>query len=73
VGRVEILSPYVRQALSSALSSGDTATLAKYGRFLEPFAARIPGGSTANRATAAFFKARYNEAARETDKPSCVQ
>ena len=73
VGRVEILSPYVRQSLRSALSSGDTATLAQYGRFLEPFAQRIPGGATANPATSAFFQARYDEARRQFDSPSCVR
>jgi hypothetical protein len=73
VGRVEILSPFLRESLSKALATGDTATLAKYGRFLEPFAARIPGGSTLNPATAAFFKARYDEARRDFDNPTCVR
>jgi hypothetical protein len=71
VGRVEILSPFVRQDLGSALSSGDTVTLAKYGRFLQPFAERIPGGSTSSAATAAFFQARYEEARRQSASPSC--
>ena len=71
VGRVEVLSPYVRETLGAALKSGDTATLGQYGRFLEAFAGRIPGGAAANPATAAFFKARYDEARRETEKPSC--
>jgi hypothetical protein len=73
VGRVEILSPFMRQNLATALSSGDTVTLAKYGRFLEPFAARIAGGATANPATAAFFQASYDEARRQFASPSCVR
>ena len=73
VGRVEILSPFLRQSLATALSIGDIATLGKYGRFLEPFAQRIPGGSTANPATSAFFQARYDEARRQFDSPSCVR
>jgi hypothetical protein len=73
VGRVEILSPYLRQSLGAALSSGDTATLAKFGRFVEPFAERISGGRTANPATTAFFQARYDEARRQFQSPSCVR
>jgi hypothetical protein len=41
VGRVEILSPAMKESLASALSSGDTATLEKCGRFLEAFQPRI--------------------------------
>jgi hypothetical protein len=72
VGRVEILSPYLRQSLAAALSSGNTAVLAKYGRFLEPFAARIGGGAPANPATAAFFQSRYDELRQQFQSPSCV-
>ena len=41
VGRVEVLSPAMRQAIETALAAGDTTTLAKYGRFLHPFCAQI--------------------------------
>ncbi len=41
VGRVEVLSPAVVETLQTALTSGDQQTLARFGRFLEPFAARI--------------------------------
>ncbi len=41
VGRVEVLSPAMRQAIETALAAGDTTTLAKYGRFLRPFCDRI--------------------------------
>jgi hypothetical protein len=73
VGRVEIFSPFERQSLNAALLSGDTDTLAKYGRFLQPFAERIPGGLTASPRIAAFFQARYDEARRQFDAPSCVR
>jgi hypothetical protein len=41
VGRVEILSPAMKESLGSALASGDTATLEKCGRFLTAFQPRI--------------------------------
>ena len=41
VGRVEILSPAMKESLANALSSGDTTTLEKCGRFLEAFQPRI--------------------------------
>jgi len=41
VGRVEVLSPWSRQTIETALASGDPKTLAKYGRFLEPFLQQI--------------------------------
>jgi hypothetical protein len=36
VGRIELVTPATRQAVESALATHDRATLAKYGRFLEP-------------------------------------
>jgi hypothetical protein len=50
VGRVEVFSPAVREALKTALATGDTATLAKCSRFLEPFLARLRGVAIAPRA-----------------------
>ena len=41
VGRVEILSPWMQETLAAALASGDTKTLARYGRFAKPFCDRI--------------------------------
>lgn len=73
VGRVEMLSPFRRQRLETALATGDTGTLATYGRFLEPFARQIPGGITANPATSAYFKALVDESSREYASPSCVR
>jgi hypothetical protein len=46
VGRVEILSSAIQKTIETALESGDTKTLGKYGRFLRPFCDRIlKGGS----------------------------
>ena len=45
VGRVELLSPWMEQTLETALTSGDTKTLARYGRFAQPFCDRIIAGS----------------------------
>jgi hypothetical protein len=41
VGRIEILSPAVRRTIETALTAGDVPTLAKLGRFLDPFVAQI--------------------------------
>jgi hypothetical protein len=41
VGRVELLSPYLRQTIQTALAADDIGTLAKCRRFLEPFLAQL--------------------------------
>ena len=41
VGRVELLSPHMRQTIQTALANSDTATLAKCRRFLVPFLAQL--------------------------------
>jgi hypothetical protein len=41
VGRVEVLSPWTKDTIRTALSAGDGATLAKFGRFLDPFLQQI--------------------------------
>jgi hypothetical protein len=41
MGRVELFSPAMQRTIETALESGDTKTLAKYGRFLRPFSDRI--------------------------------
>ena len=43
VGRVELLSPHTRQAIATALAQSDIPTLAKCGRFLDPFVAMMKG------------------------------
>lgn len=37
VGRIEILSPWMRTGIEHALAAEDISTLQKYGRFLQPF------------------------------------
>jgi hypothetical protein len=46
VGRVEVLSPWTQQLIESALTNGDVPTLAKFGRFLDPFVAQIRNRNT---------------------------
>lgn len=41
VGRLELISPATQEAVSAALATNDTITLAKYGRFLQPIQAVI--------------------------------
>jgi hypothetical protein len=41
VGRVEVLSDATAQTLRAALASGDTATLRRCGRFLDPFVTQL--------------------------------
>jgi hypothetical protein len=46
VGRLEVISPATRQAVTAALASNDKATLEKYGRFLEPIRRAIEAEKT---------------------------
>jgi hypothetical protein len=41
VGRVEVLAPWTQQTIRSAIGTNDVATLAKFGRFLNPFLDQI--------------------------------
>ena len=70
VGRVELLSPAMRQTIQTALSAGDVAELQKYGRSLDPFLAAIRRTFSPfpAEAVASFLKSRYSGVA-----PSCVQ
>ncbi len=43
VGRLELVSPATQRAVTAALAANDWATLAKYGRFLEPILTIIRG------------------------------
>jgi hypothetical protein len=45
VGRVELLSPSMRQEISAALADGDVAVLKKYGRFLNAFLRQMGSGN----------------------------
>ena len=41
VGRVELLSPAMRETIGRAMAGRDTATLQRYGRFLDAFTAQM--------------------------------
>ena len=41
VGRMEIMTPAILSTVSAAIQRGDTATIARYGRFLGPIADRL--------------------------------
>jgi hypothetical protein len=47
VGRIEMLSPGMKQSMETAMASGDTVTLERFGRFLGAFAPPVEGGSNA--------------------------
>lgn len=46
VGRLELITPATQQAVKSAFTTGDGATLAKYSRFLDPILVFMLQGST---------------------------
>lgn len=66
VGRIEMLSPFMRQTIETALEAGDTATLAKFGRFLRPFCQRLlplqNGGNVSKKASDFIYGAGHPEA-----------
>lgn len=70
VGRIEILSPAMRQTIENALATGDVAALKRYGRFLDPFLAAIDRNFAPiqSPAAASFLQSRYNAVS-----PSCAQ
>jgi hypothetical protein len=41
VGRIELMTPETLRAVRAAITSGDRAVMARYGRFLEPIAERL--------------------------------
>lgn len=71
VGRVELLSPWMRQRIEAATGARDIAGLQKFGRFLTAFAAQIQGASSSQpgpiqEATGKLFKKQFED-------PGCVQ
>jgi hypothetical protein len=71
VGREDILSPYMRDRLITALSSGNASGLDRFGRFLEPFMQQV--SVSAAPSVAAYLTAKSEEANQEFYHPSCVQ
>lgn len=75
VGRVELLSPRVRQAITTALDTGDIDTLAKFGRFLSPFLEQINSPQPAAQSPLAsqYLQQAYVKMAKEQESASCVK
>lgn len=70
VGRVELLSPVMRKDLETALTAGDTKTLDKFGRFLEPFMKQVNASHAPS--VGNYLQAKAIDAQREFYAPSCV-
>lgn len=75
VGRVEVLSPAVRQALETALRTGDTEILSKFGRFLNPFLSELGLDNAALASSVAneYLQHAQMKIARDFYSTSCVQ
>ena len=71
VGREEILSPYMRDRLQTALSTGNTQTLDQFGRFLAPFMQQAKVAAAPS--VAGYLAAKSEQATQEFYSPSCVR
>ena len=71
VGREEILSPYLRDRLMTALSTGNTATLDQFGRFLQPFRQQVNAKESSG--TQAYIANKVQETTKEFYNPTCVR
>ncbi len=71
VGREEILSPYMRDRLTMALSRGNTRSLDELGRFLAPFMEQVK--VTAAPSVTGYLAAKTEQARNEFYNPSCVK
>ena len=70
VGRVEVLSPSMKESLRTALAAGDTETLKRCARFLEPFIEQMTGSVVLAPASRQFIEAARAERAHVT-APTC--
>jgi hypothetical protein len=75
VGRVELLSPVVRQTITAALAAGDVDTLAKFGRFLNPFLEQInsPQPAAQSPLISQYLQQAYIKMAKEQESATCVK
>ncbi|HEX4170175.1 MAG TPA: hypothetical protein VHZ55_32315 [Bryobacteraceae bacterium] len=76
VGRVELLSPAMKEEIGAALTSGDVAVLRKYGRFLNAFLREMSVGSSEppmSEQSRQFLQNAYSQTAAESWKRSCVK
>jgi hypothetical protein len=71
VGREEILSPYLRDRLMTALAAGDTQDLDRFGRFLAPFMRQVKTNMAPS--VAPYLAAKSEAATNEYYQPSCVR
>jgi hypothetical protein len=71
VGRVELLSPYMRDRLATALAGGDTPVLDSFGRFLIPFMQQVNGKAAPS--VAGYLAVKSAQARQEFYSPSCVR
>jgi hypothetical protein len=71
VGREEVLSPYMRGRLMTALSTGNTETLDSFGRFLAPFRRQVKGKEASS--ITSYLNAKAEQARQEFYNPSCVR
>jgi hypothetical protein len=71
VGRVELLSPYMRDKLATALADGNIPALEGFGRFLVPFMQQVKVNAAPS--VTGYMAAKAAQAQREFYSPSCVR
>jgi hypothetical protein len=72
VGRIELLSPQMKQDITTALATGDVPTLKKYSRFLNAFMRQMDAPPMSERSRQ-FINDLYAQAQIESQKLSCTQ
>jgi hypothetical protein len=72
VGRVEVLSPAMRQTIETAVAANDSRTLTRLGRFLSPFVSQIER-TTGRRLMAHALQEAHSNVYRELLSQACVQ
>jgi hypothetical protein len=72
VGRVELLSPFMKNEISAALAHGDVTVLGKYGRFLNAFLHELGDVPTSEEARQ-FLDNSYSQASTESPKIACSE
>ncbi|MGA8026992.1 MAG: hypothetical protein WB992_07590, partial [Bryobacteraceae bacterium] len=75
VGRIELLSPWLEQSLETALAAGDIETIAKFGRFLNPFLTQLEMDHRVveSPTTRQYLDQAYTKMADEFNSESCVR
>jgi hypothetical protein len=73
VGRVELLSPKMRDEIGNALATGNTAVLKRYGRFLAAFLHEMGVDKPFNEPVWRFLNASNSQIATESLRAACSQ